>query len=85
MTAVAEAVGSRLAALDWAGVETSLEAQGFAALPAVLDPDECKALARLYPTDAPFRSRIDMSRFRFGVGEVPVLRGAAARHRAGAS
>ena len=69
MTAVAQAIGDRLASLDWAGVETSLEAQGFAALPPLLDPDECTALARLYQTDAPFRSHIDMSRFRFGVGE----------------
>jgi uncharacterized protein len=69
MTAVTQTIGDRLASLDWAGVETALEAQGFAALPALLDPDECAALARLYPTDERFRSRIDMSRFRFGVGE----------------
>ena len=69
MTAVAQTIGDRLASLDWAGVETSLEAQGFAALPALMDPDECTALAHLYPTDERFRSRIDMSRFRFGVGE----------------
>jgi hypothetical protein len=69
MTAVAQTIGDRLASLDWAGVEASLEAQGFGALPALLDPDECAALARLYPTDERFRSRIDMARFRFGVGE----------------
>jgi uncharacterized protein len=69
MTAVAPTVSDRLASLDWAGVEASLEAQGFAALPALLDPDECAALARLYSQDARFRSRIDMSRFRFGAGE----------------
>jgi hypothetical protein len=69
MTAVAQTIGDRLASLDWGGLETSLEAQGFAALPALLDPEECASLARLYPQDARFRSRIDMSRFRFGVGE----------------
>jgi hypothetical protein len=69
MTAVAQTIGDRLASLDWAGVETSLEAQGFAVLPTLLDPGECTALAHLYPTDERFRSRIDMSRFRFGVGE----------------
>jgi uncharacterized protein len=69
MTAVAQTVGARLSSLDWAGLETSLEAQGFAAFPALLDADECASLARLYPQDARFRSRIDMSRFRFGVGE----------------
>jgi uncharacterized protein len=60
---------NRVAALDWAGVDASLDGQGFARLPALLDPPECQALADLYTHDAPFRSRIDMSRFRFGVGE----------------
>ena len=69
MTAVAQTIGDRLASLDWGGLETSLEAQGLAALPALLDPEECASLARLYPQDARFRSRVDMSRFRFGVGE----------------
>ena len=69
MTAVAPTVSDRLASLDWADVEASLEAQGFAVLPALLDPDECAALAHLYSQDARFRSRIDMSRFRFGAGE----------------
>ena len=65
----ADAIGDRLAAIDWRGVDSSLDAQGFAHLPVVLDPDECQTLAGLYPQDARFRSRIDMSRFRFGVGE----------------
>lgn len=69
MTAVAHSLGDRLASFDWTGVEASLEGQGFAALPALLDADECEALARLYSQDARFRSRIDMSRFRFGAGE----------------
>jgi hypothetical protein len=69
MTAVADAIGDRLAAIDWSGVDSSLDSQGFAHLPVVLDPAECGTLAGLYPQDARFRSRIDMSRFRFGVGE----------------
>jgi len=69
MTAVADAIGDRLAAIDWRGVDSSLDSQGFAHLPVVLDPTECQTLAGLYPQDARFRSRIDMSRFRFGVGE----------------
>ena len=69
MTAVAPTISDRLASLDWTTVEASLEAQGFAALPALLDADECAALACLYSQDARFRSRIDMSRFRFGAGE----------------
>lgn len=69
MTAVAETIADRVEAVAWAGVDASLEAQGFAPLPAILEPSECDLLAGLYPQDVRFRSRIDMSRFRFGVGE----------------
>jgi hypothetical protein len=69
MNAVAEGIGNRVAAVDWSGVDVSLDALGFANLPVVLEPDECRMLAGLYPQDDRFRSRIDMSRFRFGVGE----------------
>jgi len=69
MTAVAETIADRIEAVEWAGVEGSLDAQGFAQLPAILEPSECDLLAGLYPQDARFRSRIDMSRYRFGVGE----------------
>jgi hypothetical protein len=69
MTAVADTVGDRLGVVDWAAVDASLDAQGFASLPAVLDRGECEALAALYPHDERFRSRIDMARFRFGLGE----------------
>jgi hypothetical protein len=69
MSVVAEAIGDRLAALDWSGISASLDAQGFAALPAILDAAECDQLAWLYVDDDRFRSRIDMTRYRFGDGE----------------
>jgi hypothetical protein len=69
MTAIAEPIVDRLGCVDWAGVDSSLDLQGFATLPVLLDPVECERLAALYSQDALFRSRIDMSRFRFGVGE----------------
>jgi hypothetical protein len=65
MTSVAETLVDRL---DRAGVEASLHAQGFAPLPVILERDECDALAALYKDDSRFRSRIDMARFREGVG-----------------
>jgi hypothetical protein len=69
ITAGAETVGERLGGVDWGGVEASLEADGFARLPVLLDSSECQSLAALYKQEARFRSRIDMARFRFGVGE----------------
>jgi hypothetical protein len=47
----------------------SLDADGFARLPVMLSPDDCVALQGLYRDEAKFRSRVDMARFRFGVGE----------------
>ena len=35
----------------------------------LLSPDECRALAALYPDDTHFRSRIVMGRHGFGRGE----------------
>jgi len=55
--------------LDWQAIERSLDADGFARLPALMAPDQCGELAALYTDDGRFRSRIDMARFRFGVGE----------------
>jgi hypothetical protein len=55
--------------MDVATLEASLDAQGFAPLPQVLTPDDCAALAALYSDEARFRSRVDMQRLRFGVGE----------------
>jgi hypothetical protein len=64
-----ERLVERVPTLDWPAIESSLDAQGFAKLPVVLDPAECDALACLYLQEAPFRSRIDMARYRFGSGE----------------
>ena len=62
-------IAARVDALDWAQIERELDAQGCAVLKGVLDPDECRALAALYPDDALFRSRIVMGRHGFGRGE----------------
>ena len=62
-------LGRRLDALDWAAIAQSLHASGFAKLPAILTPAECDDLVGLYADEARFRSRVDMARFRFGVGD----------------
>lgn len=55
--------------LDRAELERALDAQGFAKLPQMLSPEQCGSLAAMYRDDERFRARIDMARFRFGVGE----------------
>jgi hypothetical protein len=62
-------VAARLSAIDWARVEKTLIDAPCARLPGVLAPDECASLVALYPDDRLFRSRVDMARHRFGVGE----------------
>jgi len=56
--------------VNWDELEASLSSRGYAAAPTpVLDADECRELMALYDDDRRFRSRIDMTRYRFGEGE----------------
>jgi uncharacterized protein len=56
-------------AVDWDRVSRDLDARGNAVLEQLLSPEECRALAALYPADGMFRSRIVMGRHGFGRGE----------------
>jgi uncharacterized protein len=60
---------ARVDAIDWAQATDDLDAQGCAVLKGLLAPDQCRALAALYPDDKNFRSRIVMGRHGFGRGE----------------
>ena len=62
-------VATRVAALDWTAMASSLDAEGCARTGPLLTADECAALAATYPSDAPFRSRVVMARHGFGRGE----------------
>lgn len=62
-------IKDRLAALDWSYIEQELWAFGYAKTPPILTPEECTALIALYPDADRFRSRIDMARYRFGLGD----------------
>jgi uncharacterized protein len=65
----ARSIEERLAGLDWAQLERSLWEWGWAKTTPLLTAEECAGLIRLYGADRAFRSRIDMARYRFGVGE----------------
>jgi uncharacterized protein len=62
-------IATRVKAIDWAQAICDLDAQGCAVLKGLLSPDECLALAALYPDDKNFRSRVVMGRHGFGRGE----------------
>jgi uncharacterized protein len=63
------AAADRIAALDWNVMRAELDAQGAAAIEQLLTPEQCRAIAALYPEDKPFRSHIIMARHGFGKGE----------------
>ena len=62
-------ISSRIDAIDWEQATADLDAQGCAVLNNLLTPEECRAIAALYPDEANFRSRIVMGRHGFGRGE----------------
>jgi hypothetical protein len=63
------AAETRVSALDWARIEASLDADGFAVVSSLLDAGECAAIAALYEDDAHFRNRVVMERHGYGRGE----------------
>lgn len=56
-------------ALDWQRISQELDEQGSSILENILSPQECQSLAKLYPDDSLFRSRVVMARHGFGRGE----------------
>lgn len=62
-------IETRLARIDWTGFRAEMDGFGCAILPALLTPDECAAIAALYPQEQHFRSHIHMARHGFGRGE----------------
>jgi hypothetical protein len=66
---IASDIQSRINALDWRRIITSLHDSGWARTGAVLTAEESRALRELYTNDQLFRGRIIMERYRFGLGE----------------
>lgn len=58
----------RVGRIDWAAVEADLDGRGWAVIDALLDPPACAALAALYPLPEPFRKKLKMERYGFGLG-----------------
>ncbi|MBN3792060.1 2OG-Fe(II) oxygenase [Burkholderia sp. Ac-20353] len=59
----------RIGARDWHAVADALDEYGCAVLPNLLDAAQCDAIASLYGSDRPFRSRVIMAQHGFGRGE----------------
>src|SRR6202000_2231672 len=63
------AVVARIESLNWSQIANELNDQGSSVLKRVLTAEECIRLAKLYPNEDGFRSRIVMGRHGFGRGE----------------
>ena len=59
----------RVEKLNWPGIFCELDTHGCAVIDSLLTPAQCEAIARLYPADEHFRSRVVMSRHGYGRGE----------------
>jgi hypothetical protein len=55
--------------VDWPGVERHLLEQGYAHVPSLLTPQQCRAIREGFDNDAQFRSHVVMERHNFGKGE----------------
>src|SRR5262249_39391850 len=60
--------------VDWAGFLRTIDEQGYAVLPRVLDASACQELAALYEDDGAVRARGVMGRDNWGRGEYKYLR-----------
>jgi uncharacterized protein len=69
-----KAIAERVNSVRWEQLETELDGYGGAILKRLLTPEECGAIAAMYPDDAEFRSRVVMTRHGFGRGEYKYFR-----------
>jgi hypothetical protein len=65
---VSGALGERIDALDWPALFASLDAEGWALTPPLLERAECAALDDLFGDAARFRKTIEMGRHGYGEG-----------------
>jgi uncharacterized protein len=88
-----QGVAARVEAIDWSATAVWLDRQGWAVVPKLLTPAECREIAGLYAGGGRFRSKVVMARHGFGRGEyqyfayplpelVEALRGAIYPHLA---
>lgn len=60
---------ARVSSYDWPALAAELDEYGCTVLPKLLSPEECRAVAALYPDEGHFRSHVHMARYGFGKGE----------------
>jgi uncharacterized protein len=66
---MSKSIIEKITGLDWKSLQLTLDEQGFARIPVLLDTDDCNEIMQTYEQETYFRSTINMSRYRFGIGE----------------
>ena len=66
-------IQTRVGDLEWDSIQHELDKQGFAKLPVILTKEECEFLIGLYSTEEPYRTTINMTRYRFGEGNTNIF------------
>jgi uncharacterized protein len=69
MLHMCETIIERVECIDWGRIHGMIKERGYAMTQSLLSAAECKSLTELYDLRERFRSRVDMARLRFGVGE----------------
>ncbi len=64
-----QTIEARISGLDWDRLNGELDARGYALAGNVLSDQECEALVENYDRDSIYRSRVEMKRHNFGLGE----------------
>lgn len=67
-------IGGALEALNWGRIESELNERGYATTGRLIDAEQCRELAAMYPQDDVFRSQVVMARHGFGRGEYKYFR-----------
>jgi hypothetical protein len=62
-------INEQIRTTDWRSLTQSMHDKGYAILPGLLTPDQCKELKQLYPQTNLYRKTVTMERYRFGLGE----------------
>jgi uncharacterized protein len=63
------ALAKHVAGLDWPRLVADLDARGFAVIPGLLTPEQCRTVTAFYPDDERFRKRVVMEQHGYGRGE----------------
>lgn len=66
---MANPLTERIADLNWSELQQSLDGQGYATIPSLLNQTECTEIISTYEEEELFRNTINMARYRFGIGE----------------